>query len=331
MRGKQPDTAALAKTAKNNPAQGARGEVIKLDRSLPTVKLEDGRVLLCEHAASLAKSSSERQRPVIGDIVEVAVPEGHDAGIITEIEPRRTQFIRKDPTERTLPQVLAANFDQILIVQPAGQLNLRRLERELVLAHQTGAHVAVVLTKADLAEQPEHDSVQKLAGPDVPVLTISAKDPASLVSVRRLMPPGTTTVLMGRSGVGKSTLVNALYGENVQKTADVRSTDGKGRHTTVNRQIVELPDGARIIDMPGVRGLGLWEAANGIDAAFSDIEALAEQCRFRDCKHTNEPGCAVRAALDSGKLTQQRYDSYIDLCQEAAATEQRRRQKTWKR
>lgn len=339
-----------------------RGEVVKLDRSLPTVKLEDGRTLLCEHAVSFAKGekggrsakdakaaskakagkAAQQQgesdaplRPVIGDIVEVSIPSGHDAGIIADILPRRTRFTRKDPTERAIPQVLAANFDQIIIVQPVVQLNLRRLERELVLAFESGAKVAVVLTKADLAQTADEravaESVRQLTGPDVPVLTISSQDLASMEGVRQLMPPKSTTVLMGRSGVGKSTLVNALYGAEVQKTADVREGDGKGRHTTVNRQIIELPDGARIIDMPGVRGLGLWEADTGIDTAFADIESLAESCRFRDCKHVNEPGCAVRAALSSGDISQARYDSYIGLRQEVAATEKRRQQKSWKK
>ena len=158
---------------------------------------------------------------------------------------------------------------------------------------------------------------------------MSAQDGASVEAVRALMEPGTMTILIGRSGVGKSSLVNLLAGSQLQQTQEVREADGKGRHTTVSRQIVPLPNGARVVDMPGVRGLGLWEAEEGLDAAFSDIAALAEQCRFRDCRHQNEPGCAVRAAVESGQLSPQRFASYQALVQETHALKQRREEARW--
>lgn len=312
--------------------QVVKGEVVKLDRGYPLVRFEDGTLLRCEHATSLVKG--EKVRAVIGDRVNVFVPEVHDKAIIEEILPRERSFVRKDPTERALPQVLAANFDYVIVAQPLGEVNMRRLERELVLAYETGAQVVVVLTKADLARDEEQvedvrSSVCALAGEDVPTLVVSSEAPESVEAVRSLIRPGTTAVLIGRSGVGKSSLVNVLMGCEVQETAAVREGDGKGRHTTVSREIIELPGGGRIVDMPGVRGLGLWDADAGIEAAFSDIEELAASCRFRDCKHGNEPGCAVRAAVAAGEISETRYESYRALRQETADIKERREQARW--
>ena len=284
-----------------------QGEVVKLDRGFPLVRLDgDESLVRCEHATALVKG--ERVRAVIGDRVEVAYPEGHDKAIIERIVPRTRAFVRKDPTERAVPQVLAANFDRVIVAQPLGDVNTRRLERELVLAYETGAAVTVVLTKADLAENDEQveevrAQVRALTGPDVETLVVSALDPQSVEAVRALAPPGSMAVLVGKSGVGKSSLVNLLVGADVQETAAVREADGKGRHTTVSREMIEVPGGGRVVDMPGVRGLGLWDADAGIEAAFADVEEAATRCRFRDCKHQDEPGCAVRAAVEAGEAS----------------------------
>ena len=304
-----------------------RGQVVKLDRGYPLVRTDEGSFVRCEHATALVKG--EEVRAVIGDFVEVTVPEGHDKGIIESILPRTRAFVRKDPTERALPQVLAANFDRVFVAQPLSDVNVRRLERELVLAYETGAAVTVVLTKADLAESDAEvasvrDRVRALAGPDVQTVVVSADDPSSVEAVRALVPPNTTAVLIGKSGVGKSSLINMLVGHELQETTPVRDRDGKGRHTTVSREIVEVPGAGRIVDMPGVRGLGLGDAEEGIGAAFPDVEALAAQCRFRDCTHHGEPGCAVRAAVESGELMPERYGSYQALQQEMAAMRDRR-------
>ncbi len=315
------------------------GEVVKLDRSFPLVCLNDGKEsrLRCEHATDLKKHGSERA--VIGDIVRVNVPEGHDVGVIEEICPRTTSLVRKDPTDRVLPQVLAANFDRVLIVQPCDGVNLKRLERELVLAHETGAKVTVILTKSDLVTEDECEQtrkrVQALTGTSVDVFTLSRNDNVSLERVRALLEAGTTSVMIGRSGAGKSTLVNALLGTDLRATSEVRSRDGRGRHKTVSREIMQIPKvngcgGGKIVDMPGVRGLGLWDAEEGIGAAFSDIERLAENCKFRDCKHQNEPGCAVLAAVEDGTLDPERLRSYVDLQTELAKNTQRRVQSRWK-
>ena len=302
------------------------GHVIKLDRGYPLVRLESGEEVRCEHAISLVKGSDKRA--VVGDYVRVSLPEGHDKGIIEETLARRTCFVRKDPTERALPQTLAANFDLVVVAQPIEEVNIRRLERELVLAHETGAQVMVVLTKADLmASAEEVEEVRRridgFVGNDE-LLAVSDRSPESVQRLVQAIAEGDkTAVLIGRSGVGKSSLVNMLVGSQVQKTTEVRS-DGKGRHTTVSREIIDLPGGGHIIDMPGVRGLGLWDAEEGIGAAFSDVEELAQGCRFRDCSHANEPGCAVRAAVEEGGLSPARLESYLRLRDESRQVQKKR-------
>ena len=302
------------------------GTVVKLDRGFPLVSCSDGTSVRCEHATALVKG--ERVRAVIGDRVLVSVPDGHDKGIIEGILPRRSSFVRKDPADRTAHQVLAANFDLVIIAEPVVQLNRRRLERELVLAHETGVRVAVVLTKADLAgmgdaEATRHE-VADLAGKSVDVLLASIGDADSIERVRELLAEGEVAILIGKSGVGKSSLVNMLAGGEVQDVGEVRARDGKGRHTTVDRVMVDIPGGGRVVDMPGVRGLGLWDADAGLGAAFADVEELAASCRFRDCKHADEPGCAVQAAVQSGELAQARLDSYRSFAAELQEVRERR-------
>lgn len=304
-----------------------RGTVVKLDRGFPLVRLSDATLVRCEHAKALVKNKD--YRAVIGDEVEVDLPDGHDKGVIVEVAPRRTSFVRKDPAEQSRAQVLAANFDLVIVAEPLVQTNLKRLERELVLAHETGAHVAVVLTKADLASdggevEQARKAASDLAGHDVDVLVLAASDAESIENVRQLIPAETTAVLIGKSGVGKSSLVNLLAGSELQDTSPVRERDGKGRHTTVDRVMVRVPGGGQIVDMPGVRGLGLWDADQGISRAFRDIEELSAQCRFRDCKHADEPGCAVLAAVEGGELAQSRLDSYRSLMTELEGIRARR-------
>lgn len=309
-----------------------RGTVVKLDRSLPLVELANGERVRCEHATDLVKHGNERA--VIGDKVEVAVPDAHDVGVIERILPRCAQLVRRDPKERTAEQVMAANFERVFVVQPLNRLNVRRLERELVLAFETGAQVAVLLTKADLVSAEESAAsvaeVAALVGGEVPVLALTRESAKSVERVRAMIPAGDTAVLMGQSGAGKSTLINELTGQDVRRTSAVREGDGKGRHTTVSREILAVPDGGRIVDMPGVRGMGLWDAERGIAAAFQDVERLAEACRFRDCAHEHEPGCAVQAAISDGSLSARRLESYQNLCAELHQTQQRLRQQSWR-
>ena len=301
------------------------GIVVRLDRGFPLVEFENGTEIRCEHATAIVKDE-ERARAVVGDQVEVELPEGHDKGIIRSILPRRTRFVRKDPAERTSSQVLAANFDLVMVVEPIVQLNRKRLERELVLAHETRARVAIVLTKADLCEDAAavRREVADLAGHSVAVIASSREDARSIGRVRDLVGVGEIAILIGKSGVGKSSLVNALAGSDVQSTASVRERDGKGRHTTVERVLVKLPGGGGVVDMPGIRGLGLWDADQGLGVAFADVEELASHCKFRDCSHVNEPGCAVQEAVASGALAATRLESYRSLAAEIASVRTQR-------
>lgn len=311
-----------------SPDTLCEGTVVKLDRGYPLVALDDGTRIRAEHATALVKNKSDRA--VIGDRVLVAVPPSHDKGIIERVFERRTAFVRKDPTERALPQTLAANFDLVLVAQPLEEVNVHRLERELVLAHETGTPVVVVLTKADLLEDPgEVDRIRRridgLVGDDR-VMVLSGQDPDSVQELAQLLAEegGKQAILIGRSGVGKSTLVNMLVGYDLQETTPVREGDGKGRHTTVSREIIALPQGGSIVDMPGVRGLGLWDADVGIESAFADVEELAAACQFRDCTHHSEPGCAVRTAVEDGALSADRMESYLRLKEESSQMKKRR-------
>ena len=303
-----------------------RGLVVKLDRGYPLVKDAQGCEIRCEYATTLVKGS--RVRATTGDAVEFSVPEGHDKGIIDQVLARRNAFVRKDPAERSLPQVLAANFDKVFVVEPLVNLNVRRLERELVLAHESGADVQVLLTKADLADDEKALESAKMlverVAQGTEVLVVSDQDAESVEAVRAAVRPGEVVVLLGKSGVGKSSLVNVLVGKDIQATGAVRERDGRGRHTTVSREMVDIPGGGRVIDMPGVRGLALWDADEGMGAAFADIEALAETCRFGDCRHDGEPGCAVEAAVARGDVAAERLESYRRLKAETDEAKRRR-------
>lgn len=312
------------------------GEVIKLDRKFPLVKCENGTICRCEEAANIKKESDIRC--VIGDHVVVSLTEGHEFGVIEEILLRKTEFVRKDPSERSSSQILAANFTQVVIVEPFDRINIKRIERELVLAHETGAKVAILLTKFDTVEPDRRASltqeVSDIAGKDVKIFEVSVTDPLSIEGLKDTLFLDEASILLGQSGAGKSTLINKLLGENFQATGEVREGDSKGRHTTVSRSIIDIsvPEGhwCQIVDMPGVRGLGLWDSRNGIDLAFKDISKLAQECKFRDCKHISEPGCAVMKAVQDGKISQARLSSYIELNEEINSMLERRERSTWK-
>ena len=312
---------ASPETASHNAAASSScGRVVQLDRGFPLVLLDDGRQVRCKHATALVKG--EKVRAVIGDIVRVEALDEADVAQIAEILPRSRVLVRRDPAERSQAQTLAANFDTVIVAHPLAELNINRLERELVLACETGAAVVVALTKADLANEAQAhkvaETVRGIVGDTAAVEVVSETDAASVEALRTHVPEGTMAVLIGRSGVGKSSLVNVLAGAEVQATTPVRETDGKGRHTTVNRAIVPIQGGGFVVDMPGVRGMGLWEAEEGLAAAFADIASLAQECKFRDCKHVDEPGCAVRAAVEAGTIHPARLESYQRLHNENA-------------
>lgn len=305
--------------------------VVRVDREFPLVASTSG-VVRAEPAVHLVKERGTLSRAVVGDWVALSRPEGHDLAIIEAILPRTSAFTRKDPGTQTGEQVLIANVDLVLVVQSlSGRgINVRRLERELVLAWESRSTPVVILTKADIAEDIEYQqTLAQEVSPEVDVIVESAITGLGLDTIRARIGPGVTSALLGASGVGKSTLVNRLVGEDVLATQDVRHTDSKGRHTTVAREMVLLPDGGIVIDTPGMRGIALWDAEDGIASAFPDIDALAERCRFRDCSHVSEPGCAVLAAVEAGELPARRLESYQRLAAELAELARRQDQKAW--
>jgi ribosome biogenesis GTPase / thiamine phosphate phosphatase len=281
--------------------------------------------LRCDVAGRLyEESSSPADLPAVGDWVAIAARAEEDAGTIQALLPRRTRFSRKTAWQAAEEQVLAANVDVVFIVTSLNEdLNLRRLERYLILARESGAQPAVLLTKSDLARDPEaaRAAVEAVAA-DVPVHVLSSLSGEGLDTVRAYLRPGVTAALLGSSGVGKSTLVNTLAGTELLETQELRG-DGQGRHTTVRRELVQLPGGALVIDTPGMRELQLWVADEALEETFDDVTSLFEHCRFADCSHESEPGCAVKAALAAGTLAQERWDSYLKLEAELAHLERR--------
>ena len=288
--------------------------------------------IVCEHGMSHARlkrgvyDAGAELYPTVGDWVLVQYEPSGDS-LITATLPRRTYFARRDPTPGRGEQAVAANFDRVLILQSLnGDFNLRRLERYAALAWQSGATPVIVLTKADLAEDTLSFELEAArVAPGVEIHVVSVRTGQGLDGLAAHLQPGKTAVFLGSSGVGKSSLVNALAGEEIMLTAAIREDDSKGRHTTTHRQLLKLPGGAMIIDTPGMRELGRWEAAQGL---FADVEQFLGMCRFSDCRHEQEPGCAIRAAIASGELDPARWESWRKLQLEAVdkATLRKRKQ-----
>jgi ribosome biogenesis GTPase len=271
------------------------------------------------------EAAADADLPVVGDWVAIAARPGEGAGTIQAVLPRRTRISRKTPWLAAKEQVLATNVDTVMLATSLNEdLNLRRLERYLTTAWDSGADPVVVLTKSDLHPDPEAARLEVEAiAYGVPVIVVSARTGAGLDDVAAVVKPGRTLVLLGSSGVGKSTLVNTLVGKELLAVKEIRESDGEGRHTTTHRQLVPLPGGGLVLDTPGMRELQLWESADGLGEAFADIEELAGRCRFNDCAHRTEPGCAIRAALDDGTLDLGRWLSYGKLQRELAHLERR--------
>jgi ribosome biogenesis GTPase len=272
-------------------------------------------------------SARDAAWPAVGDWV--AVQRSGKQGLVREVLPRSTVLSRSRPgTKRA--QVVAANVDLVFVVTSSGRdLNPRRIERYLAAVSTSGARPLVVVNKADLAEDLSSLIAQLralLSG--VPCLATSATTGSGLEELRAGIPSGQTAVLVGSSGVGKSSLLNALLGEDRQSTRLVRLTDEKGRHSTTRRELVEVPGAGCVIDTPGMREFGLWDASPGIDQAFPEVEALASDCRFGDCRHQDEPGCAVTAAVSEGTLPAVRLASFEKLRQEKAFLERQKDPRT---
>jgi ribosome biogenesis GTPase len=285
-----------------------------------------------EAQASLAGRLRQRppaEVPVVGDWVAVERGEGEGEGaVIVAVLPRATELRRGDP-DPARDQVLVANVDLALLLMGLdGDFNPRRLERYVALAGGAGIRPLLVLTKADLCDpamRDERAAAAAAVAPGVTVLVTTLIAPDGARPVERELRAGETAVLLGSSGVGKSTLLNALVGGDVQRTQAVRRHDSRGRHTTTRRELFRLPGGALVIDTPGLRELRLADAGGGLDQAFADLVELAARCRFRDCKHREEPDCAVRAAVASGQVAPERLAAWHKLAAEPRPGDRRRR------
>jgi ribosome biogenesis GTPase len=301
------------------------GRVVVQHRGVYVVGTESGELRANAAGRLSHEAAGAGDLPAVGDWVAVAPRPAEGAATIQAVLPRRSTFSRKVAWTATEEQVLAANVDVVFLLTSLNEdLNLRRLERYLTLAWESGAQPVVVLTKTDLAADVELRvlEVESVAF-GVPVHAISSLTGDGLDVVRSYLAPGRTVALLGSSGVGKSTLVNTLAGRELLAVREIRESDGEGRHTTSHRQLVVLPGGGLVVDTPGLRELQLWESADGLGEAFADVEELAARCRFNDCAHRTEPGCAVQAALEDGTLDFGRWTSYKKLQRELAHLERR--------
>lgn len=330
------------------------GAVVRLDRGFPMIATRSGVLLRAEHAVDFAKGKPGKRGkrskraadaevassagvdgmlPSVGDVVAVRVTSGHDMGVILRVLPRRTSFERWRGKNRGERQVLAANVDVIFIVQPLGAerdtlpLMRDRVARSLVLARDCGADPVVVLTKVDRCEPAEVADVcgalRRLAGTGVRVIATSSRAGEGLDEVRSCIPQGSVGMILGESGAGKSTLLNTLLGSEALETNAVRERDDAGRHTTVARIMVALPEPCGVIaDCPGLRSLPLVGHERGLARSFPEIVEASRACRFNDCTHLHEPGCAVREGVECGEIEQSRLDAFLSLAREMRVSAQ---------
>jgi ribosome biogenesis GTPase len=293
------------------PAGSEPARVSRVDRGRLSVLTADGESRV--HPGAALYDGTGLSGPAVGDWIAVR------GELAVAVLPRTSAFVRTVAGRTSAAQVVAANLDTVLVVDSlSGEARLRRVERYLAVAWSSGATPVVVLTKADLCEdvaavveQVREDAL------GVDVLAVSSMTGEGLGSVRAVLGPGRTGAMVGPSGVGKSSLVNALFGDAIVQTGGIRESDGRGRHTTTARELHVLPGGGLLVDTPGMRELALYDDSEGVDTAYADVALLAADCRFRDCQHRSEPGCAVAAAIDDGRLDPARYNAWRKLQAEA--------------
>lgn len=284
---------------------------------------------ICDNGEGLAhlKTSEyfvgDEVYPTTGDFVLIDYRTDSESVILKTL-PRKTCFKRLDPSSSGRgAQAVAANFDYVFIMQSLNQnFNPNRLERYLTLAWESGAVPVVILTKADIADnlQSKMNATEQVCL-GVDIIAISSKTGYGLTELEKYLTAGKTIVFLGSSGVGKSSLVNALAGKDIMNVSEIRTADGRGRHTTTHRQLIMLDNGVMIIDTPGMRELGMWDATDGLEHSFADVEQYFGKCKFRDCRHQSEPGCAVKQAIANGELSQARWNNYLQLKKESSYSE----------
>lgn len=325
-------TLGLTETIKNNfDALKPNDEVI-----LGRVALEHKRMfrvlteygeILCEVSGKFSFDAISREDyPAVGDWVMVKARLNEGKGTIHSVLPRKSKFSRKTAGKTTEEQIVATNVDTVFLVNSLNEdLNIRRIERYLLLTWESGANPVIILSKSDLCDDltGKLAEVEAAAYGGVPVIPISSETMSGLDELTPFLQRGKTVALLGSSGVGKSTLTNRLLGEERQQIQEIRSSDDKGRHTTTHRELILLPNGSILIDTPGMRELQLWESSDGLSETFADIERMARTCRFRNCQHKDEPGCAVMEAIEQGVLDSGRLASFNKLQKELSYIERK--------